>query len=132
MILNAKCENCNEPTKHIVDLWDGVRGKNGFVYDCDNQQCPVRQLIKTTETKAMQERLRIQNLNSQKGMYAGYIATLRRDVKISMLEMSKIAGCSPAEYSEYEHERKPFDEEIYRKCKMHLLKKLNLGPFMGE
>ena len=63
------------------------------------------------------------------------------------MEMSKIAGCSPAEYSAYEHERKPFDEETYRKCEEYLLKNekkfkssglsaserlLLLGPFAGE
>ena len=63
------------------------------------------------------------------------------------MEMSKIAGCNPAEYSAYEHERKPFDEEAYRKCVEYLLKNekkckasgltvserlLLLGPFTGE
>ena len=147
MLLNTKCERCNEPTKHVVGFWDGENGKSGFVHDCENEKCEVRQLIKVTETEAMQERFRIQNLNSRKRMYAGYIAALRKDAKISMMEMSKIAGCSPAEYSAYEHERKPFDEETYRKCEEYLLKNekkfkssglsaserlLLLGPFAGE
>lgn len=58
-----------------------------------------------------------------KGMYAGYIAALRKDAKITMMKMSQIAGCSPAEYSSYEHERKEFDPEIYRKCEKYLKKK---------
>ena len=66
MLLNTKCERCNEPTKHVVGFWDGENGKSGFVHDCENEKCEVRQLIKVTETKAMQERFRIQNLNSQK------------------------------------------------------------------
>lgn len=147
MLLNTKCERCNEPTKHVVGFWDGENGKSGFVHDCENEKCEVRQLIKATETKAMQERFRIQNLNGQKRMYAGYISALRKDAKISMMEMSKIAGCSPAEYSAYEHERKPFDEEAYRKCEEYLLNNekkykssglsaserlLLLGPFTGE
>lgn len=61
--------------------------------------------------------------NSQKGMYAGYIAALRKDAKITMMKMSQIAGCSPAEYSSYEHERKEFNPEIYRKCEKYLKKK---------
>lgn len=147
MLLNTKCERCNEPTKHVVGFWDGENGKSGFVHDCENEKCEVRQLIKATETKAMQDRFRIQNLNSRKRMYAGYIAALRKDAKISMMEMSKIAGCNPAEYSAYEHERKPFDEEAYRKCEEYLLKNekkckasgltvserlLLLGPFTGD
>lgn len=43
--------------------------------------------------------------------------------KITMMKMSQIAGCSPAEYSSYEHERKEFDPEIYRKCEKYLKKK---------
>lgn len=66
MLLNTKCERCNEPTKHVVGFWDGENGKSGFVHDCENEKCEVRQLIKVTETKAMQERFRIQNLNSRK------------------------------------------------------------------
>lgn len=66
MLLNTKCERCNEPTKHVVGFWDGENGKSGFVHDCENEKCEVRQLIKATETKAMQERFRIQNLNGQK------------------------------------------------------------------
>ena len=76
-----------------------------------------------TESEAVKERIKIQNLNSQKGMYAGYIAALRKDAKITMMKMSQIAGCSPAEYSSYEHERKEFDPEIYRKCEKYLKEK---------
>ncbi len=27
MLLNTKCERCNEPTKHVVGFWDGENGK---------------------------------------------------------------------------------------------------------
>lgn len=48
MLLNTKCERCNEPTKHVVGFWDGENGKSGFVHDCENEKCEVRQLIKVT------------------------------------------------------------------------------------
>ena len=44
MLLNTKCERCNEPTKHVVGFWDGENGKSGFVHDCENEKCEVRQL----------------------------------------------------------------------------------------
>ena len=75
------------------------------------------------ESEAVKERIKIQNLNGQKGMYAGYIAALRKDAKITMMKMSQIVGCSPAEYSSYEHERKEFNSEIYRKCEKYLKEK---------
>jgi hypothetical protein len=78
MLLNTKCERCNEPTKHVVGFWDGENGKSGFVHDCENEKCEVRQLIKVTETKAMQERFRIQNLNSRKRMYAVHSSITER------------------------------------------------------
>lgn len=49
MLINRKCEHCNEPSKRVVGFWDGARGKNGFVYDCENGKCGVRQLIKATD-----------------------------------------------------------------------------------
>ena len=87
------------------------------------ERCEVYQVKRFTESEAVKERIKIQNLNSQKGMYAGYIAALRKDAKITMLKMSQIAGCSPAEYSSYEHEKKEFDPEIYRKCEKYLKEK---------
>ena len=55
-------------------------------------------------------------MDSQRGISAGYVAAKRRDAGLTMYQMSRIGGCSPAEYSSYEHERKPFDPEVYRKC----------------
>lgn len=97
--------------------------RRGCLFDCKNEQCEIYQVKRFTESEAVKERIKIQNLNSQKGMYAGYIAALRKDAKITMMKMSQIAGCSPAEYSSYEHERKEFDPEIYRKCEKYLKKK---------
>lgn len=67
----------------------------------------------------------IQLANGDKDMYAGYIAALRRDAKVSMFKMAQIADCDPAEYSAYEHERKEFDPEVYWKCKEYLDKVRN-------
>lgn len=120
MVVNAKCNLCKEPTKYVAGFFDGPRGRHGCLLDCKNEQCEVYQVMRFTESEAVKERIKIQNLNSQKGMYAGYIAALRKDAKITMMKMSQIAGCSPAEYSSYEHERKEFDPEIYRKCEKYL------------
>ena len=123
MVVNAKCNTCKEPTKYVAGFFDGPRGRHGCLFDCKNEQCEVYQVKRFTESEAVKERIKIQNLNSQKGMYAGYIAALRKDAKITMMKMSQIAGCSPAEYSSYEHERKEFDPEIYRKCEKYLKEK---------
>lgn len=42
---------------------------------------------------------------------------------IRLIEL--FAGCSSADYSAYEHERKEFDPEVYWKCKEYLDKVRN-------
>lgn len=123
MVVNAKCNLCKEPTKYVAGFFDGPRGRHGCLFDCKNEYCEVYQVKRFTESEAVKERIKIQNLNSQKGMYAGYIAALRKDAKITMMKMAQIAGCGPAEYSSYEHERKEFNPEIYRKCEKYLKEK---------
>ena len=112
MVVNAKCNACKEHTKYVAGFYDGPKGRHGCLLDCKNEQCEVYQVKRFTESETIKERIKIQSLNSQKGMYAGYIAALRKD-----------AGCSQAEYSSYERERKEFDPEIYRKCEKYLKEK---------
>ena len=119
MIINEKCNDCTEPTKYVTGFWDGEK-ESGFIFACKNLDCDICQLIKTTESEEIQNRINVQEANGKNGMYAGYIALMRKANKISMMKMSQIAGCSPAEYSSYEHERVEFDKEIYLKCENYL------------
>ena len=125
MVINAKCNDCKEPTKYVVGFFDGKNGIHGCLYDCHNEECEIKQIKELSASKDIQERLKIQLANGEKDMYAGYIAALRRDAKVSMFKMAKIAGCSSADYSAYEHERKEFDPEVYRRCKKYLDKVRN-------
>ena len=125
MAINAKCNDCKEPTKYVVGFFDGRNGTHGCLYDCRNEECEIKQMMEVSASKDIQERVKIQIANGNKGMYAGYIAALRRDAKVSMFKMAQIADCDPAEYSAYEHERKEFDSEVYRKCKEYLTKVRN-------
>ena len=120
MAINAKCNDCKEPTKYVVGFFDGKNGIHGCLYDCHNEECAIKQIMEVSASKDIQERAKIQIANGNNGMYAGYIAALRRDAKVSMFKMAQIADCDLAEYSAYEHERKEFDPEVYRKCKEYL------------
>lgn len=42
------------------------------MYDCKNTECVVNQLHRISESKAMKDRMHIQELNGAKEMYAGY------------------------------------------------------------
>lgn len=127
MPINQRCINCEEPTKFVVGFYDGSREKHGCLFDCKNSSCPVNQIFRSTESKNIQKRMQIQELNGKHGMYAGEIAVLRRNAKITIRQMSQIAECTPAEYSAYEHERKSFDPEVYKKCKTYLSNVLERG-----
>ena len=120
MLINSRCDNCKEPTKFTVGFYDGPKGRRGCLIDCKNVKCDIYQLKRIGESAAIEKRIQIQNLNSQNGMYAGYIAALRKDAKVTVIEMARVTGCGPAEYSSYEHERKEFDPEVYRKCEKYL------------
>ena len=70
MVVNAKCNPCKEPTKYVAGFFDGPRGRRGCLFDCKNEQCEIYQVKRFTESEAVKERIKIQNLNSQKGMQA--------------------------------------------------------------
>lgn len=124
MIINATCNGCTEPTKYPVGLWDGETA-SGYMYECKNESCNIYQLKCSVESEQIQNRIKVQEANARNKVFAGYIAALRKSVRISMMKMSQIAGCSPAEYSAYEHERKMFDIEAYRKCEEYLNQRRN-------
>ena len=69
MPINKQCERCTEKTKKVVGWHDVERGKYGCIYACENERCPVRQIIKAADNKAIQERIKIQNLNGQTGCW---------------------------------------------------------------
>lgn len=116
MLINLKCDACKEPSKYVTGFYDGKKGKHGVLYDCKNELCEVNQLMRAAEAEDIQKRLEVQDMNSQREISAGYVAAKRRDARLTMMQMSQIGGCSSAEYSAYEHERKPFDLEVYKKC----------------
>ena len=95
MSVNARCVGCKEPTKFVAGFYDGPRGKHGCFYDCENEACAVNQILRCAESKEAQKMMQIQEDNGRLGMYAGEIAALRKDVGLTIMQMSQMAGCSP-------------------------------------
>lgn len=125
MVINidAECEKCNDPTKRPVGFWDGTFG-HGCIYDCENHDCEMKVLKEITANEAIRTRERVQKANGRRGMFAGYIAAKRRDAKVSLYTLSGITGCTPVEYSNFEHERREFPEKVYRKGMAYLEKRI--------
>ena len=103
MVVNAKCNPCKEPTKYVAGFFDGPRGRRGCLFDCKNEQCEIYQVKRFTESEAVKERIKIQNLNSQKGMQAGYIAALRKDAKITMMNRKHTGNKNASGCDKYVH-----------------------------
>lgn len=95
MLINLKCDTCKEPSKYVTGFYDGKKGKHGVLYDCKNELCEVNQLMRAAEAEDIQKRLEIQDMDSQRGISAGYVAAKRRDAGLTMYQMSRIGGCSP-------------------------------------
>ncbi|MBC5754909.1 hypothetical protein H8Z76_13045 [Roseburia sp. BX0805] len=116
MLINTKCNKCNESTKFVTGFWDGEGDTHGCLYDCKNTKCDVKQLREVADQEAVQKRLEIQRLNGKNGIYAGQLVALRKNAKVSIRKMAEISGCNVAEYCAYENERKAFNLEAYQKC----------------
>lgn len=54
MAINAKCNDCEEPTKYVVGFFDGKNGIHGCLYDCHNEECPIKQIMEVSASKDLQ------------------------------------------------------------------------------
>ena len=50
-MMNTQCNSCNEPTKFPIGFWGGIKGTHGCLYDCKNENCPVKQTANTNAEK---------------------------------------------------------------------------------
>ena len=115
----AQCTDCQEPTKTPVGFWDG-RDKNGtptsgFLYDCSNADCPIKQEEMKAELEAEQKVLKTQEENRQNGVDIQEMIRARREARMSMMACAKALGIAPYIYSNYEHEREPISPEEWKK-----------------
>lgn len=94
MLINTKCNKCNESTKFVTGFWDGEGDTHGCLYDCKNTKCDVKQLREVADQEAVQKRLEIQRLNGKNGIYAGQLVALRKNAKVSIRKMAEISGCN--------------------------------------
>lgn len=115
-MINTQCNSCNEPTKFPTGFWDGINNKHGCLYDCKNANCPVKQTANANAEKKRKQQQQIIQTNHNNDVDVKHIIALRQEKHITMYKMAKTINCGCAEYSSYEHERKPFPKELYQKC----------------
>ena len=115
------CAGCAHETKRPIGFWDGENGSGGFLYTCENMECPIAQRREAAKEEHIRHKAEVQEANRRKFVDAKLFRDMRRKAGVSLREAANLAGIPPVEMSAYEAERKPFSPEIYKK----LMKKLS-------
>lgn len=108
------CARCPNNTKHPIGFWDGRDGSGGFLYTCENEECPIAQRHKASEEEHIRRLGEVQEVNWKESIDVRLFRSTRRKAGISLREAANLAGIPPVEMSAYEAERKPFPPETYR------------------
>lgn len=129
MLVNAKCNNCKEPTKYVVGFFDGKNDSHGFLYDCKNMNCDTKKLLDTLAKQREKEQSNIAEENWKNSIVAKNMTVARISKGMTIYELSEKTGLSSADISAYEHERKAIPVAHYEKIMDSISKykqKLNL------
>lgn len=115
----ASCSDCQEPTKIPVGFWDGRdengRRTSGFLYSCNNADCPIKQEAMKARLKAEQEMLKTQEKNRQNGIDIQKMVLSRKQTELTMRDCAQALGVSLPKYCDYEYERSPMPLQEWQK-----------------
>ena len=109
------CAGCAHETKRPIGFWDGENGSGGFLYTCENMECPIAQRREAAREEHIRHKAEVQEANRRKFVDAKLFRDMRRKAGVSLREAANLAGIPAVEMSAYETERKPFPPEIYKK-----------------
>lgn len=113
-----RCEECEELSKRVSGLWDGVdengNDVSGCFYMCDNEECAIKQERDRKISEGKSERLRTIEQNEAAGTDAGKLRKMRRAANCTLRTAAEIAGISVGEYSAMECERKAIPINIFQ------------------
>ena len=115
-MIDTQCTSCKEPTKFPIGFWGGINHTHGCLYDCKNMNCPIKRAAISEKAQKQQQQQQIIQTNHDNAVDVKHIIALRREKHITIYHIAKAINCGCAEYSSYEHERKPFPKNIYQKC----------------
>ena len=109
------CAGCAHETKRPIGFWDGENGSGGFLYTCENMECPIAQRREAAKEEHIRHKAEVQGANRKESIDAKLFRDMRRKADITLREAAILAGIPAVEMSAYETERKPFPPEIYKK-----------------
>lgn len=109
------CAECTHDTKRPIGFWDGENESGGFLYTCENMDCPIAQRREAAKEEHIRHKAEVQGANRKESIDAKLFRDMRRKADITLREAAILAGIPAVEMSAYETERKPFPPEIYKK-----------------
>ena len=113
-----RCEECEELSKRVSGLWDGVdengNDVSGCFYVCDNEECAIKQERDRKISEKKSEWLRTIEQNKAAGTDAKVLRRARIKADCTLRTAAKLVGISPSEYSAMECERKAIPINIFQ------------------
>ena len=98
----VNCQTCNDQTKYILGLWDGVSGTHGAIFECHNLNCELKRNRVKEADHSEENRTAVVEENSRNNIQMLLIRLRRKELLITIMKMSRLLGISPAMYSNYE------------------------------
>ena len=96
------CQTCNDPTKYIIGLWDGVNGTHGAIYDCHNLDCEINKNRLKEVDRLEENRTAVVEENSRNNIQMLLIKMKRKELRITIARMAYELDIRPSAYSNYE------------------------------
>ena len=105
------CATCKDPTKRPVGFWAAAdangKATQGYLFDCDSETCPEAQTRRAAAAAKTENHETVRKINAENGMDAREYRRLRIEARCTIMDISRILQCGPAQYSAYETEREP-------------------------
>ena len=114
-----RCSDCQEPSKYPVGFWDGRdedgNPTGGYLYNCKNTDCPIKQETMETGLKAEQQKLKTQEENRRNGVDIQRMVLSRKKTELTIRDCAQALGVSRPKYCDYEYERSPMPLQEWQK-----------------
>lgn len=112
------CDTCRHPTKEVSGCWDGVDEKTGkltggFTFTCKNKFCPTFKNMRAAEQEAKRREAAAAEENQKNGTDPDVFLELRRKCRLTLYQVSQMAGVSSSTVSAWETGREPFPADKY-------------------
>lgn len=114
-----QCEDCHDPTKRPTGCWDGIDGEgrriSGFIFNCSNTKCLVKQEMIKAGEEAKQQKKAVQKENQRNDVDIQEMVRARKQAELTMRDCAQALGVSLSKYSDYECERKPMPPQEWQR-----------------